>query len=59
MANTLEIRKTGTCKWFNFDKGYGFISPDDGSSDVYVHCSAIHSQDYWKFLVEGKHRKVG
>jgi cold shock protein len=44
---------TGTVKWFNETKGYGFIQPDDGGKDVFVHISAVERAGL-RNLVEGQ-----
>jgi cold shock protein len=53
-----DNRTVGTVKWFNGTKGYGFIAPDDGSKDVFVHFSEIAMEGY-KELVEGDRVEFG
>lgn len=46
--------ETGTVKWFNPKKGYGFISPDSGEKDVFVHITAVKESDAGKLFENDK-----
>lgn len=50
----MSNKMTGLVKWFNSEKGFGFIAPADGSKDIFVHFSAIQGTDY-RSLSEGQH----
>ncbi|SNS96459.1 Cold shock protein, CspA family [Micrococcales bacterium KH10] len=49
-----DVMATGTVKWFNSDKGYGFIAPDDGSADVFAHYSAIQGSGHRNLVEDQK-----
>jgi len=56
MSERDDPMQTGTVKWFNATKGFGFIQPDDGSADAFVHISAVERAGM-REIVEGQ--KIG
>jgi cold shock protein len=53
LSRSIEMRTTGTVKWFNDAKGFGFITPEGGQKDCFVHHSAIQGSGF-KTLAEGE-----